>query len=331
MHVTLVHYQKADFPEIFWLKRLLPGISVQQIEDLSQTKVFPGSIVISKWLGSLRSDLLNMIAATPGVVLFHISDEWYLDPWDRYRCFVHVIRNYHHPFLRQEGITQIPIGPSRDPSRAHEMRSVTERSYIWSFAGNLASTRRSLVNHLSSLKPNFIHISGAGTRKQKLLNPEQYLGILGDSVFVPCPMGNVNLETFRLYEALDSGAIPIVERRHWLDYFTELFGPHPLPSVRNWMEAPALINSLRSDRVRLCDKQIEIREWWQRLEKRISTEVTSIISRATAQKARMTFAPSAPSRLSGICEMLKHHNATALWARSQLTIRRLWAAGLRMS
>jgi hypothetical protein len=321
--VTLIHYQKADFPEISWLRRLLRGIPLEQMEDLSQSRVVPDSIVICKKLGQLRPELLRSISGTPGVILFHISDEWYLDRLEPYSSFVHVFRNYHHRGLRMEGITQIPMGPSRYRDGAQETRSVLERRYIWSFAGNLASTRRSLVRQLSDIEPNFLHVTGTRDQSAKWLAPDEYLRILGDSVFVPCPMGNVNLESFRVYEALECGAVPIVERRPWLDYFTDLFGPHPLLSVNNWKEARAVINSLRSDPVRLRDRQIEIQEWWRQMEERVSFRVTSVINSTAGQNTRMNFGSRVPSRLRGMCEMLKHHNGAALMARSVLTVKRL--------
>ena len=293
------------------------------MEDLSQTKVVPDSVVICKRLRHLRRDLLQLISATPGIILFHISDEWYLEPLAHYRCFVHVVRNYYRADLRQEGITQIPMGPSRQQNGAHETRPVTERHYVWSFVGNLASTRRSLVQHLPVIEPNFIHVTGTRDQSASWLDPEKYLCILGDSMFVPCPMGNVNLESFRLYEALDRGAIPVVERRPWLDYFTRFFGPHPLLAVQNWKEAPAMMSSFISDPMRLRDKQIEIGEWWRQLEKRVSFQVTSAISLAAGRKERMTFGPKFPSRLRGFCEMLKHHNGAAFRARGRLTMQRL--------
>ena len=327
MQITLVSYQKTDFPEIAWLKRLLRGCSVEVIEDLTQTKVVPDSIVICKRLGQLRRDLLQSIAATPGIVLFHISDEWYLDRLEPYRCFAHVLRNYHHSALQQDGITQIPMGPSRSPKNESESRPATERRHLWCFVGNLASTRRSLVHHLGDIKPSYLHITGTRDQSATWLGPEEYLSILGDSVFVPCPMGNVNLESFRLYEALDSGAIPILERRPWLDYFTRLFGPHPLPSVCNWMEARSVMETFRSNPERLRNKQVEIREWWRQWETKVSRQVTEAIRMTRGRKARMDFAGTVPSRFRGACELLRHHNDVALLARTQLTIRRLCERG----
>jgi hypothetical protein len=324
VQTTIVHYQKCDFPELFWLKRLLRGRAFEQVQDLSQTKVFPDSIVICKKLGQLRPELLQSIFVTPGVVLFHISDEWYLDRLEPYRCFAHVIRSYYHPVLNRQGVTQIPLGPSRFLNADQEIKPAADRRFIWSFAGNLSSTRRTLVQTLTGVVPNHVHITGSRGQSNTWLGPEEYLKLLGDSVFVPCPMGNVNLDSFRLYEALDCGAIPIVERRPWLDYFTDLFGPHPLPSVNNWTQARSLVNSLVSDPVRLKDKQVEIQNWWRHTEAQFSNQIESALSSATGRNDRINFASGVPARLRGFCEMLKHHNGPALLARSQLTLRRLF-------
>lgn len=324
MKITLVSYQKVDFPEVQWLKRLLPGFSVELIEDPNQDKVIPNSIVICKRLGQLRPALLDAISKTPGMVLFHISDEWYLDRLAPYRSFAHVIRNYYHPALQQEGITQIPMGPSRIPNGMRRIRPTMERRYRWCFVGNLASTRKSMAHHLKTIEPKYLHVTGTRAQSAAWLAPEEYLAALGDSIFVPCPMGNVNLESFRLYEALDSGAVPIVERRRFLDYFTQLFGPHPLPSVREWKEAPSVINSFCSDPVRLQNKQDEIQEWWRQLEGHVSNRVTSAINTVVGRQDRMNFATGIPLRITGFCEMLKHHNGAAYVARTKLTIRRLF-------
>ena len=39
----------------------------------------------------------------------------------------------------------------------------------------------------------------------------EYLSIMADTIFVPCPAGN-NPETFRHYEALELGSIPLIVR-----------------------------------------------------------------------------------------------------------------------
>ena len=324
MSVKLVRYHGGDCYEIPWLKRLLKEMTVEEILDESQENVLENSIVVCGRLGQLHPRLLAAIMTTPGVTLYHISDEWYRERLDAYGCFAHVFRNYFDTALmNRSGITQLPLGPARCQNPPQPRKPVSERCYVWSFAGNLASTRRSLVRHLSSVKPNHIHVTGSRSQSTMRLGPGEYFGILGDSIFVPCPMGNVNLESFRLYEALDRGAIPIVERRPWLDYFSQLLGDHPLPSVNHWVEARALMQSLLSDKESLRRKQLEIDHWWQQMERNISNRFTSLLNGIKGQKARVTLLGGAPSAWRRRFEMLKHHNDTALLARSQLTIRRL--------
>ena len=95
---------------------------------------------------------------------------------------------------------------------------------------------------------------------------------LAESVFAPCGMGTAHLESSRIYAALELGAIPIVERRRWLDYFGLLLGDHPLPSVRSWDEAPALMSALLADQHRLGRLQARVVEWWAATKARLAAE-----------------------------------------------------------
>jgi hypothetical protein len=319
--LRIVSYGKdADFAELGWLERLLPGKRVEVVCDSSQTEVFANSIVCSR-PNNLRPELLRAIAKTPGVILYHISDEWYLDPLDNYQYFAHVIRNYYHTGLNGSGVSHFPLGPCHCSQRAFS-RAASERKYVWSFAGQLASTRRSLVNCLKDIIPNRIHVTGGVRRPQPPISPDEYLDLLGNSIFVPCGMGNVNLESFRIYEALECGAIPIVERRPWLDYFTLLLGPHPLPSVNCWADAPVLMRNLLSEPRRLNQKQAKIRIWWENLQKGLSQRMARILNNVPTQPHSTSPARGFPGRLRGAFEMLKHHDAVAIRARALLTLKR---------
>ena len=88
-----------------------------------------------------------------------------------------------------------------------------------------------------------------------------YRALLDDSVLVPCPGGWSNLDTFRVYEALEAGCIPIVEKRPGFDYFTRLLGPHPMPTVDSWPEAAARVQHLKSsDGLEVL--RTTCAEWW---------------------------------------------------------------------
>lgn len=55
--------------------------------------------------------------------------------------------------------------------------------------------------------------------------------MLLDSVWVLCPGGFVHPETFRFYETLEAGALPVLQTHlYWLDIFAHELPPFPLIS-----------------------------------------------------------------------------------------------------
>jgi hypothetical protein len=65
-----------------------------------------------------------------------------------------------------------------------------------------------------------------------------------NTVFVPCPRGQ-HVETFRVYEALEHGAFPIIVREEgdsvWFDF---LHSKVPVLSLPSWSHAAAFMKHL---------------------------------------------------------------------------------------
>jgi hypothetical protein len=97
--------------------------------------------------------------------------------------------------------------------------------------------------------------------------------VLTDTVFVLCPRGNWNMESTRMSESLEHGAIPILEKG-WgdetegqPDYYRSRcwqMENHPAPTVERWQDAPALMEELLDDPEALDALQQRIIEWWAR-------------------------------------------------------------------
>jgi hypothetical protein len=69
-----------------------------------------------------------------------------------------------------------------------------------------------------------------------------------DSVFVPCIGGN-NAETFRLYEALECGCIPVlVNDNPYFNYITTYI---PLLNLTSWGQVPGFMHQLYNDKENL--------------------------------------------------------------------------------
>jgi hypothetical protein len=89
------------------------------------------------------------------------------------------------------------------------------------------------------------------------LPPAEYLGRMLAAKVCPAPSGPCTPDTFRLYEALDAGAVPIADGREYWDF---LFGDVPFPVVGDWLEAPGLIDLVLADWTAWANRCFA---WWQ--------------------------------------------------------------------
>jgi hypothetical protein len=121
------------------------------------------------------------------------------------------------------------------------------RSTVWSFYGTGWQDRKKLVEPLTTIQPHSLLLVDTWESPEKITR-NQYVARLLDSVFVPCPPGN-NIETFRLYEALECGCIPLYVKtpgdEAYLHMLQEELGLLP---VRSWEEATALMGHLMKEK-----------------------------------------------------------------------------------
>ncbi len=253
--------------EAEWLRDILGGLIDEEITDLSLTCFEDDSIhvISSNWkpLPSYTAYARACRSRCKRIILLHLSDEYFSGGYAIYQYFDGVIRNFHTALADADGILTIPEGYSNGTPASQAVKAAQLRRYAWSFAGEIKASRIEMAAALEGFGPHFLNrtasISDAAGPK---LSKPQYNALLADTVFAPCPMGNVILETWRLYESLELGCIPLVERRHQLDYFTRLFGPHPIPAFTGWRDARAFAEALFDDKAALRARQAEIGHWW---------------------------------------------------------------------
>lgn len=115
------------------------------------------------------------------------------------------------------------------------------RPLEWSFAGQVTHRRRQdCVNVLKKLKGGRL-IETAGYMQGIPIGA--YRMMIASSKIVPCPSGPYTVDTNRPLEAMECGAVPIVDtitpRGETYDYWGIVFGDnHPLPTVSSWRELP---------------------------------------------------------------------------------------------
>jgi hypothetical protein len=268
-----------------------------------------------------------------GVGLLHLSDEWLDEDYNYYKYFSFVLRTYHTRRLEREGILQIPLGYSNNTSIDAAILPASERAYTWSFSGNnLKASRPEMINSLSSVCP-----PPATTPEGHLhMTKTEYNNMLMNTVFCPCPMGSVMIDTWRLYEALEFGCIPMVERRVSIDYYRNLFGDHPIPAFSSWKSAASYMASAMRDPQSNDLIQKTIFDWWQNKKSEVCEIVADFVHNGITGKyeeslSSFSFPTGLSRRIWQYGELLRHHSLQAIRRRLAIHLRRGTFSSVRAS
>ncbi len=312
--------------EVDWVRDILSDVVEEECTDLDLTCYDDDCIhvVSSNWqpLPAYEDYFHECRARCRRLVLLHTSDEWFSGGYALYRHFDAVIRNFATGLTQHEGIWTIPEGYSNGTRTGQAVRPITERPYVWSFTGEIKASRADMADAFAGLQPNFMTSTAsiyAGGGK-KLSKPE-FDSVLDNTIFSPCPMGNAILETWRLYESLELGCIPIVETRASLDYFTYLFGPHPIPSFRSWRAARCYAERALADKSSLREKQLQVLSWWTDKKRDVRNQVRRAVTGPSHHTALRAFGALARNRYPllheplRLMELLRHQSSSSLMRR----------------
>lgn len=87
-----------------------------------------------------------------------------------------------------------------------------------------------------------------------------------------CPLGHVNIDSFRVYETMEAGAIPVTLSENPKapglagGYWPHVFGvdeaPIPFIATRTWLEAVAQMQELLKDKQALEERRKKVRGRW---------------------------------------------------------------------
>jgi hypothetical protein len=251
------------------------------------------------------------------LTLIHASDEYFSGGYEIYRYFDRVIRTHETWLARAPGIITIPLGIPNGNFGPAAFPSAGNRRYVWSFAGQVKASRREMVRDLRCLGPNYVIDTLAG----RPLHGQEYHQLLSDSIFLPCPMGNVMLETWRLYEGLEFGCIPIVEKRRTINYYRNLFGPNPLPAYNSWREARIAMDDMLSKPELVFDTQAKISSWWRVTKEEYKQKVAMFLQQPSQIGSLLSFSAFPRNRnhafhkFFSTIELIRHQTSMSLARR----------------
>jgi hypothetical protein len=164
------------------------------------------------------------------------------------------------------------------------------KKYTWCFAGQIheQGDREKMIESLKKCNgEHHLHIA-EGWQSSDSLSTQEYKKILEQSIFAPCPRGNTSVDTFRLYEALEVGAIPIVEKS---DYWSNLLGEHPLIETASWNNISKDINLLLGNSEWIVEHSKRVQSWWNEYKKQLKQKISNTIAAKTDAPKKMTVDP----------------------------------------
>ena len=189
-------------------------------DDSKLSTVLDNSVIIySNNSNNISDDFNNylnkFVALGYTFYLLHFSNENLSHNCDYYSKAKTVFRNYYDSNITAENVIFIPLGVKSD--------------------------RQELLSIIENMDNVFIHKTNSWNCSTSL-NQDECISIYGKTKFVPCPMGWVHPDSFRLMECLESGSIPILKNYNNLEYFTNVWGDSPIPVVNSWSEIVSYYN-----------------------------------------------------------------------------------------
>lgn len=223
-------------------------------------------------------------------VLFHLSDEKLRHRNDIYSQFDLVVRNYFDPRLSwKKNVVFFPLGWTKDFAGA-PLEFTGQREHLWSFCGATKASRTQMLQEFSAVSGSFVHLS-SGWDAEDQLPPSEVKKVYSDSVFVLCPFGNAHFDTFRIMEALQAGAIPVVTKFLRRDFARYTFGNHPFLVAENWAEAADKMRELDDDPTRVQEYQARVQAWYQNYLHSLQEKVGEILEAPGSPEARKHLVP----------------------------------------
>lgn len=278
---TKVHYgagvDLGDLWEYEWLNDIFPnGIewsAFDSIKDFNPIEEVPVLLYFNPHGQSVTATIAAILnkfqAIGKKAIILHISDEFSVDSIDLYAypAVKHVYRNYWRPSLDVTRVTVLPLGyaKGRSGTGLGPSPAFGDRAHTWSFAGSLdREGRTEILNSLQSVQPHRLAVMERWG-DPLALEPRAYCEMMRNTKFAPCLRGSGAQESFRFWEALEHGAIPIyvpLAGGDQPDEMRSMCADHPFLAIPSWEEAIRVLPQLAANPALMEEHRQKVLGWW---------------------------------------------------------------------
>lgn len=267
---------KKDFWDYGLLYDLLDDFDSVERDSLENAD-FAIVVIPARSHATLINEVNRELNKIKGVLLFLMGDEEASFPVDKINhSNIRIWVQNPHPSLKSKYKKMGTGYPFT--IRDFSLEEAPEKKLDWFFAGQVTHTRREeCVAQLRNLKNGKLVESHAFTQG---IEQKEYFETMAASKIVPCPSGPKTPDTFRLFEALELGCIPVADTQTIEKDFTSGFWewlfdePVPFPTVHTWESLPGYISECVATYPELNNK---IQAWWLRKKTKLKKWVVSDI------------------------------------------------------
>lgn len=181
------------------------------------------------------------------------------------------------------------LGTGYAPAIDHLPLYAPEKTHNYFFAGQITHERRSDMDAAIVQMETNNYMAGMYVPTKSFtagLPPDQYINELAKSKVAYCPSGPETPDTFRLFEALEAGCVPIVDTRVQSsknnadfgdDYWERFFGaPVPFPVITDWKD----LHGYTLDVLKNWDAMsVAVGDWWLRQKRKMAITLSDHVHR----------------------------------------------------
>jgi len=286
------HY-KNDW-EYSWICELFKDIPVEFVNLTNMADIYENAIIVFNHDIPYIEYIVRYERFKIPFGLIHLSDEYTRDPiqvYDLTMCKF-VLRNcYRLECAQHPKVLQFPLGYKKHFWEGGNRqdgftRSIATREYVWSFAGGMRENRKHAMELFEKIPYHkhkvVIETGNSFSVPVSGLLTEDYRNLMLQSIFVLCPEGNVSVDCFRVYEALECGCIPIVLKRNSFQWFpdssywkviTHSTTEPPFVMEESMEENKTVMLHLLEDPEQLEERRVACWMFWQETKKRLQETI----------------------------------------------------------
>jgi len=257
---------RQETPARFYWDQNLFEIAFKDYNHFTEINDQKEAIVIipGAYQGSLIKEINKELSKLEKCVVIITSDEENNFPIDELNHKNMVVYSTY-PTEYMQNVNWLPIWY---PPQGRMIHNQFVKNIDWYFAGQVNHKSRELmVENVKDIPNGELRISGGFAQG---LSHDEYYKLMERSKIVLCPNGNISPDSFRLYEALEAGCIPIVESR---DFWIRMFKTIPFPIVYNELQWKDAINAILKDYF-LYKESVD--KWWKTTKESILLELRNL-------------------------------------------------------